>query len=103
MTAKANGATADDLMWPSYAACGLVVALWTSSLRVLGFGRSVSLLRGLTSRKPRRPPPSLAIPEQVSHRIAAASVLLPARILCLEQSFALYYCLRCLGFEARLR
>ncbi|MFL5577705.1 MAG: lasso peptide biosynthesis B2 protein [Gemmatimonadaceae bacterium] len=88
---------------PSVLDCGLVLLGVKAALRWLGFGRTLTLIRRLTAGAPAAPDDEPLVPRATAHAVATAGAFFPGRALCLEQSLALYYCLRRRGIAARLR
>jgi hypothetical protein len=91
----------------SYASAAFVLIAVKLALATIGFRRSLRVLGNLTAGVPSAPANSDArderpVDETVRH-IATAAAFFPGRALCLEQSLALYYCLRRAGVAAELR
>lgn len=88
---------------PSWVACTLALVGATAALRLLGLRRSIAIARRLGSRKPMLVEPSPDFLAMVVRRVDTAAVFFPGRALCLEQSLALYVCLRRAGVPVDLR
>lgn len=88
---------------PSGLSCVLALLAATVALRVIGLRRSLALVKrlGRRTRHAAAPPPEFLA--TVVHKIAVTVAFFPGRALCLEQSLALYLCLRRSGVPADLR
>lgn len=88
---------------PAVLRCGLFILGLKVALRIAGFQRTLRWIEGRVRQVPTR---AMARPEHIieaQRAVAMAAALYPGRALCLEQSLALYYFLRCAGIGARLR
>jgi hypothetical protein len=88
---------------PSVLACGVLLLVIKSALRMFGFGRTFRAIRVITAgvEAYRGAGEELAI--AAAHRVAMAAALFPGRALCLEQSLTLYCWLRTRGIPVELR
>ena len=85
---------------PSPVVAFATLALTRSSLRFLGFRRTLRLVRRAAGT-PTRPPRGTV--ERAAHSVAVAAAFFPGRAVCLEQSLALYVLLRRRGHPAELK
>jgi len=81
----------------------MVLSCVRLSLRFLGLGRTVKVVRWLDRRCAVRAQHDMATARSVEESVAKAAALFPGRALCLEQSLALYALLRRSSVPARLR
>lgn len=88
---------------PSGFACALTLLMTVVGLRGIGLRRSLLVAERLGRRVRLAAEPSPEFLANVVRRVATASAFFPGRALCLEQSLALYVCLRRSGVPARLR
>jgi hypothetical protein len=88
---------------PSGFTCALTLVSVTAALRVIGLQRSLAMVEwlGRHARAAAAPPPALFA--NVAGKVAMAAAFFPGRALCLEQSMALYLCLRRRGIPVDLR
>lgn len=82
---------------------GLLLAITKASLSLLGFARTVRVLRRLVAHSPNDVRPSWDGINARSQAVATAAAFYPGRALCLEQSLALYAWLRWMGIQVDLR
>jgi hypothetical protein len=75
----------------------------TLALRILGLRRSLTLVRRFCGHAPEAEAPSPGLLADVVRKVDTAAVFFPGRALCLEQSLALYLCLRRAGVPVELR
>lgn len=88
---------------PSSLACALILVGATLALRVLGLRRSLAVARRLSRRTLAAESPSSEFLSGVVRKVDTAAAFFPGRALCLEQSLALYLCLRRAGVPSELR
>jgi hypothetical protein len=88
---------------PSGLVCGLALVFSVLTLRCFGLRRSLSVAGRLGRRPPAPQRPSPEFLARVVRSIDTAAAFFPGRALCLEQSLALYTCLRYAGVPATLR
>lgn len=88
---------------PSGLSCALALVGATIALRVLGLRRSLALAQQLARRPPAGQTPGPELLANVVRKVDTAAAFFPGRALCLEQSLALYLCLRLAGVQAELR
>jgi hypothetical protein len=86
---------------PGIPTCFATLLATRTSLKLLGFRRTVRLVRWWTGRL--GPRPARFTPERAARAVAIAGAFFPGRAICLEQSIALFLILRRLGQEATLR
>jgi hypothetical protein len=86
---------------PTIAECTLALGAVRLALKTLGAARTLSLARHAVLGRPKRSA-SPKLLEDAALANARAAALFPGRVLCLEQSLALYVLLRRAGIEARL-
>ena len=86
---------------PTIAECTLALGAARLALKTLGAARTLSLARHAALGSPKRGA-SPRLLEDAALANARAAALFPGRVLCLEQSLALYVLLRRAGIEARL-
>lgn len=79
---------------PSVLRCGLTILVLKLSLTVLGFARTLSLIRHRVDPVSRLEGTDVNAVKAAEHAVAMAGAFYPGRALCLEQSLALYYLLR---------
>jgi hypothetical protein len=87
---------------PAYWRCGVVLCVVWWTLRVVGFGRTLTTVRSIAERRPMMPAGTVDV-HRIAGRVAAVAAFFPGRVLCLEQSLALYWLLRLRGVAAKLR
>jgi hypothetical protein len=91
----------------SFSATAIVLIAVKLGLATIGFRRSLRVLGKLTAGVSSAPAIGDArderLVDETVRRIATAAAFFPGRALCLEQSLALYYCLRRAGVAAELR
>lgn len=92
----------------STSACAATLVLARISVVALGLPRTVRLLEGLS--RPQRGAKSsnsrcggFSDPHIISTRVTMVAAFCPGRMICLEQSLALYFLLRRRGFAPNLR
>ena len=100
---KASGAPSGPLREPSGLVCTLTLIGTTLALRLVGLRRSLAVARALSRSVPAAVRPSLAFLASVVRKVDTAAAFFPGRALCLEQSMALYLCLRRAGVPVELR
>ena len=88
---------------PSGVACTLTLVVVTAALRVIGLRRSLALVEWLGRRARHTAEPPATLFANVAGKVATAAAFFPGRTLCLEQSMALYLCLRRSGVPVDLR
>jgi hypothetical protein len=94
---------AGPLRAPSALTCALALVGVTLALRVLGLRRSLALVhRGSRSALVAETPSSEFL-AGVVRKVDTAAAFFPGRALCLQQSLALYLCLRRAGVPVELR
>ena len=81
----------------------LVLIAVTVGLRLLGLRRSLALASRYSRRAPAAETPSPDLLAGVVRKVDTAAAFFPGRALCLEQSLALYVCLRRAGVPVALR
>lgn len=84
-------------------AYGALLGVVKLSLRTVGFARTMKAAVRLAGQHHGPVPVHIGPFEAVADDIAAAAIFFPGRARCLEQSIALYYCLRRLGIPVRFR
>ena len=88
---------------PSALTCALTLICLTVALRIIGLRHTLALVH----RAGRCSPPADSPPKEILARAAGnigmAAAFIPGRALCLEQSLALYVCLRRAGVAVDLR
>jgi len=88
---------------PSFLTRVAMLATMRITLKTMGFGRTIALLRRLTAARPRldyAPPEEL---EQLAMAVARAAAVMPGRVRCLEQSATLFLLARRRGVKVQLR
>jgi hypothetical protein len=88
---------------PSGIACALTLVAATLALRVLGLRRSLAFAGRLGRRARPVAEPTPELLANVTRKVDTAAAFFPGRALCLEQSLALYACLRRSGILAEIR
>lgn len=88
---------------PSGFTCALTLVAVTAMLRVVGLRRSLAMVEWLGRRACGTAEPPAALFVSVAAKVAMAAAFFPGRTLCLEQSMALYLCLRRRGIPVDLR
>jgi hypothetical protein len=88
---------------PSGVVCALTLAATAIALRALGLRRSLALAGRLGRRARPAAEPTPEMLANVARKVDTAAAFFPGRALCLEQSLALYTCLRRSGILADLR
>ncbi len=88
---------------PSSLSSALTLIGATMGLRVLGLRRSLALAQRLGPRPPPGESPTPEFLADVVRKVGTAGTFFPGRALCLEQSVAVYLCLRRAGVPAELR
>lgn len=91
------------LRMPSGVVCALALVGATLALRVLGLRRSLALVYRGSRRASAAETPSSEFLASVVRKLDTAAAFFPGRALCLEQSLALYVCLRRAGVPVELR
>ena len=87
---------------PSILSCAVILITIKLSLLTRGLRRTLRSLTTCTAQYGLRSAPPFDLLTSTTRHVATAAAFLPARALCLEQSLALYYCLRRAGFPARV-
>jgi hypothetical protein len=90
----------------SFSGTAIVLIAVKLALATIGFRRSLRVLGKLTAGVPSAPASDARderLVDETVRRVATAAAFFPGRALCLEQSLALYYCLRRAGVAAELR
>jgi hypothetical protein len=85
---------------PSVLRCGLTILTLKLSLAVLGFARTINLIRRRVHAG-RLHGADVSAVKAAEHAVAMAGAFYPGRALCLEQSLALYYLLRRQGIPVK--
>ncbi len=88
---------------PSSLSSALTLIGATMALRLLGLRRSLALAQRLGLRPAARESPTPEFLADVVRKVGTAGAFFPGRALCLEQSVAVYLCLRRAGVPAELR
>jgi hypothetical protein len=100
---QVTSSTRASLGAPLVVRCILVIAWLKVLLRVRGFPDTLAWIRSRTERLAVTTAAEIEVVRAVEYGVATAAALFPGRALCLEQSLALYYILRCDGVAARFR
>jgi hypothetical protein len=88
---------------PSVWKCAALLMAIRLALKMVGFGRSISLIRARTVSFPRTRRADLKNLEAIARNVARAAALLPGRILCLEQAATLFLLVRRRGIDVHFR
>lgn len=88
---------------PGLVSCAVTLVLVTLSLRVLGFRASYGLARRIGRRYERASDATWDTVVAAARGVSMAAAFYPGRALCLEQSLALFVCLRRVGVPVDLR
>jgi len=88
---------------PSALTCTMTLIASVITLRLGGLRRSLRLAEWLGKRTRRAAEPSSDLLANVARKVDVAAAFFPGRALCLEQSLALYVCLRRAGIAAEFR
>jgi hypothetical protein len=75
----------------------------TIALAIVGFPRTLAMVRWAARRPRRSPHDEGRIIDAVADGVTSAAILCPARAECLEQALAMYVILRRVGVPAELR
>ncbi|MGI9041528.1 MAG: lasso peptide biosynthesis B2 protein [Gemmatimonadales bacterium] len=78
-----------------------MITLMKLMLRLRGFSGTIAWIRQRVDSVPLSGSPDLETIRRVEYAVAMAGALYPARAMCLEQSFTLYYLLRREGVAVR--
>jgi hypothetical protein len=87
---------------PTPLACGALLAAVRLSVKLLGLGRSIRLVRRWVDDIPHRHDLGPDTVRQAARAVALAGAFFPGRAICLEQSLTLYVLLRRRGIAAVL-
>lgn len=87
---------------PAYWRCALALCVAWLTLRVVGFARTLRQARSIAERRPAMPAGAAEV-RRIADRVAVVAAFFPGRVLCLEQSLALYWLLRRRGAAVKLR
>ena len=98
---RATSVLRSDLRVPAYWRCGAVLCLAWLALRAVGFGRTLATARSIAERRPIISAGTTDV-HRIARRVALVAAFFPGRVLCLEQSLALYWLLRMRGVAANL-
>jgi hypothetical protein len=88
---------------PSVLRCGVSLFGIKLCLATLGFRRTYLVIDKIVRRTPRCSNPDTDVINTIARHVITAAALQPGRAQCLEQSLALYYCLRRAGIAAEFR
>ena len=89
--------------WRAVLGCGLLIMALKVALATVGFSRTLRGVEVITKQRARPGRKDTDLIDRVAQAVATAAALYPGRARCLEQSLALYFCLRWLEVPIELR